>query len=151
MIAATPAFSAALAAIHAEAFAPGERAGECWSAAAFAALLAQPGVFGFISVAGGEGDGGLILARVAADEAEILTLGVSPAARRQGIGRALLHAAMTEAHARGAGTLFLEVNAANDAARILYQRCGFADAGQRGNYYGPGQHALIMRRALPCG
>jgi ribosomal-protein-alanine N-acetyltransferase len=73
-----------MAAIHAEAFPPGE----AWSAEIFAAQLGLPGVFGLI-----DERGGMILLRVAVDEAEILTLAVAPAARRQGMGRARRRAA----------------------------------------------------------
>ena len=68
------------------------RTDEAWSAAAIAAQLALPGTFGLIDPAGG-----MVLARVAADEAEILALAVAPPARRQGRGAALL------AGRRGAG------------------------------------------------
>ena len=52
---------------------------------------------------------GFILARAAGGEAEILTLAVMPAARRQGIGRALVPAAARHAQGLGAESLFLEV------------------------------------------
>ena len=68
-----------LAAIHAEAF---DRPGDTpWSAAAFADLLIQAGVFAV------EAADGFILMRAVADEAEILTLAVRPAGRRRGAGR----------------------------------------------------------------
>ena len=57
---------------------------DAWSAAAIRELFAGPGVFAFLA------PDGFILARAAGDEAEILTLAVMPAARRQGIGRALV-------------------------------------------------------------
>lgn len=136
---ATPLHAAALAAIHAAAFPPRER----WGADAMALQLGLPGAFGLI-----DARGGLVLARVAADEAEILTLAVLPAARRQGIARALLAAAAGRAAAGGAVSLFLEVSAANLAARRLYAGCGFAPVGRRARYYPDGADALIMRRAL---
>jgi GNAT superfamily N-acetyltransferase len=90
---ASVAHAAVLAELHALAFPPEER----WSAGAFATQLALPGVFGLVLP-----DAGLILARVAADEAEILTIGVVPAARRAGYGAALLRAAEARAVADGA-------------------------------------------------
>ncbi len=127
-----PAHAAALAAIHAAAFPPGER----WGAAAMAELLALPGVFGFI-----DPGGGCILARRAGGEAEILTLAVAPAARRRGAGRALL-----DRVAASPEPLFLEVAAGNAPALALYAAAGFGEVGRRRGYYGPGRDALVLRR-----
>ena len=88
----------------------------------------------------------MVLLRVAADEAEILTIGV--AARRQGIARALMAAALERARAQGARTMFLEVAADNGAARGLYEMLGFAPAGLRQGYYAGGADALLLRLEL---
>lgn len=137
--AATPAHAAALALIHAAAFAPAAR----WPAEAMAAQLALPGTFGFI-----DPRGGMILARVAADEAEILTIAVAPDQQRQGIGRTLLRAAAHHAAAQGATALFLEVAEGNRPAAALYASCGFTQVGQRRRYYADGDNALVLRLAL---
>ncbi|HET9147607.1 MAG TPA: GNAT family N-acetyltransferase, partial [Acetobacteraceae bacterium] len=71
-----------LAALHREAF-----GGEAWSAAFFRQLLESPPVFGLVL---GQG---MVLAQAVAGEAEILTIGVVPGCRRQGIARLLLEAA----------------------------------------------------------
>mgnify|MGYP002655279198 CR=1 FL=1 len=128
-----------LATLHAAAFEVAER----WDAAAIATLLAMPGAFG-LHIPGA----GFVLARVAADEAEILTLAVIPAARRQGHAGALLAGAMAGALLRGAGTMFLEVSDRNGAARGLYARAGFTEAGRRRRYYADGSDALVLRRTL---
>ena len=66
---------------------------------------------------------------VVADEAEILTVGVVPAARRRGIARRLLAALLAEAaRARRAPRCFLEVRVDNDAARALYAQRGLRRA-----------------------
>jgi ribosomal-protein-alanine N-acetyltransferase len=39
----------------------------------------------------------------------------------------------------------LEVRDTNDAAIMLYQKLGFEQLAARQNYYGPGQHALILK------
>lgn len=140
MIAAALVHADALAAIHRHAFPPGEE----WSRDAFATQLAMPGVFGLV-----DPRGGLILARIAADEAEILTLAVLPAMRRHGVGRALLGAALDHASACGAVAAFLEVAEANGPARHLYEILGFETVGHRVGYYGPGNDAVVLRRALP--
>jgi ribosomal-protein-alanine N-acetyltransferase len=133
------AHAAALAAIHAAAF----RDAEAWSAAVIAGQLAHPACFALIDPAGG-----MLLARVAADEAEILTLGVAPAARRGGIGRGLVAAAMRRAAAAGAATMFLEVASTNTPARALYEAAGFVRVGRRARYYANGGDALVLRAEL---
>lgn len=129
----------ALAGLHAAAFEAAER----WDASAIATLLGLPGAFG-LQIRGA----GFVLARVAADEAEILTLAVIPAARRRGHAGVLLDAAMAGALLRGAETMFLEVSESNAAARGLYGRAGFREAGRRRRYYPDGSDALVLRRAL---
>jgi len=128
----------ALAALHKDSFSP------CWDAPAIASLLAGPGVF--VHHLPGIG---FIMTRVAADEAEILTIAVDPAVRARGHGRALLAAASQEAHARGAARLFLEVATANQAALALYS--GFEQAGMRKAYYAGdnGHDAWLMQVQLP--
>ena len=136
MIEAGLAHAPVFAAIHAESFDAEDR----WTDADFATQLALPGVFGLI-----EPPGAFILVRQAADEAEVLTLAVAPAARRQGYARALLVAAHGRLQASGAVTVFLEVAAGNLAARMLYDALGYRAVGVRHAYYGP-TDAWIMRR-----
>jgi len=133
---ATPAHAAVMAAIHQAAFPPGES----WGRDAIALQLALPGVFGSL-----DARGGMLLGRVAAGEAEVLTLAVMPSMRRQGIAGALLQAAVAEARARGATALFLEVATGNAAARALYGRAGFVEVGRRRRYYADGSDALVLR------
>ena len=133
--------AAVLATLHAESIAPP------WSADTFATLLDQPGVAGWIAVEQEE-PVGLMLARVAADEAEILTLAVLPRARRQGIARDLMAQLVTWAATVKAARLFLEVAEDNVAARGLYERSGFALVGRRNDYYAPGNAALLLVRTI---
>lgn len=133
------------AAIHGQSFAAlGERG---WTRRDIAELMAGPGVAGWLL-----GDVGLALCRVAADEAELLTLAVLPGHRRAGSGRCLLRVAIDWARGAGARTLFLEVGADNPAARALYESEGFVAVGGRKAYYqrgkGPAAAAVVMRLAL---
>lgn len=135
--------------LHRQAFEPmGERG---WTRGDFAGLLATPGVSGFVAMEAGEATG-FVLARLAADEAELLTLAVDPRRRRCGTGRALLDAVLAWVRAAGVRTLYLEVGADNLAAQHLYRRRGFADAGRRPGYYrrgdAPPADAVVMRFAL---
>jgi ribosomal-protein-alanine N-acetyltransferase len=129
----------AMAAIHAAAVPDGE----AWDAGAIARQLALAGTFGLL-----DPEGGMVLARVAADEAEILALAVIPQARRQGRGAALLAAAEQRAAAGGARVMYLEVAEHNGAARALYARAGYVPAGRRRGYYRDGSDALVMQKPL---
>jgi ribosomal-protein-alanine N-acetyltransferase len=139
---ASPDGAALLAALHEAAF-----PADPWREPAMARLLAMPGAFALIAAQDGE-PAGFVLARVAADEAEIITLGVAPTHTRQGIGRSLLGAAAAEAAKRGATRLFLEVAATNHAACRLYAAGGFREAGRRRRYYPDGADAVVLARTL---
>ena len=108
-----------------------------------AVQLRLPGTFGLLDPAGG-----MVLARVTADQAEILTIAVVPRLRAQGRAERLLRAAAARADAAGARELFLEVATGNLAARALYARAGFVEVGRRRQYYRDGGDALILRVPL---
>ena len=139
-----------LAEIHAVAFA------HTWSAEDFAALLADRGVFAVGLSRQGIFSGprlvGFVLVRVAADEAEILTIAVRPVYRRRGYGRLLMDEALRRLHRAGASRCFLEVDRGNAPAVALYHSLGFQVAGERRNYYQSDSPAdgtaLVMRVQL---
>ncbi len=139
LTAATVAHAALLTEIHAAAFLPAES----WSRYVIVLQIELPTTFTLLHPAGG-----FVMARAVADEAEILTLAVIPALRRQGLGRLLLGAAMTRAAVLGAAAMFLEVATTNHAARGLYEAMGFVKAGHRRRYYADGTDALILRSTL---
>jgi ribosomal-protein-alanine N-acetyltransferase len=134
----------AMAAAHALAFEASWREDE------FEDLLEGEGIYGFLA----EDDEplGVVLCRIAAEEVEVLTLGVTPAARRNGVAQALMTAALGIARQQRVGQAFLEVAVDNDAAIALYQRLGFHQAGKRLYYYDRGAagrvDALVMRLDL---
>jgi len=136
---AAPAHAAALAAIHTTAF----PRNEAWGADAISLQLALPGALGLI-----DERGGMLLARVVAGEAEVLTLAVAPDARRQGIAAGLLRAAVAEIAGRGGSAVFLEVGVGNAAARALYQGFGFIQVGRRRRYYADASDAIVLRLSL---
>jgi ribosomal-protein-alanine N-acetyltransferase len=92
--------------------------------------------------------GGLLIARKAGDEAEILTFGVVPSCRNRGLGTVLLQTAIARLRASGAKRLFLEVADGNEAALRLYRSCGAAPVGRRQGYYAHGADAAIFSLAL---
>jgi len=141
-----------LTALHAACFE------DSWSVGAMADVLASPGAFACMALPAGPLEAepiGFALARIAADEAELLSLGVIPGARRQRAAQALLDAVVRHASRHGAGMLFLEVAETNEAARCLYAANGFAAVGRRPDYYQRPNTvpvaALTLRRALRAG
>ena len=144
-----------LAELHAACF------DERWDAPALASLLAMPGALAFLAagpLAAGESGHppdeqplGFVLLRAIAGEAEIISIGVRPEARRAGIGHRLMDAAVAAAAASGAERLFLEVAADNWQALGLYLSYGFTEVGRRPNYYqrnGGGIMALVLSKPI---
>jgi ribosomal-protein-alanine N-acetyltransferase len=95
---------------------------------------------------------GFAVSRMAADEAEILSIAVAASHRGQGLSRDLLLTHLGHLAGHGVRTVFLEVEENNQPARRLYQRAGFGIAGRRERYYrqanGEQLNALLMRRDL---
>ncbi len=135
------------AAIHRGAFA------RPWSGGEIAALLASASTLGSAALDPATGRmRGFAISRLAADEAEILTIAVERAWRGRGVGRDLLREHLSRATLSGARAMFLEVDAANAAAIALYARFGFVQVGRREGYYrrldGKPATALVMRKEL---
>jgi ribosomal-protein-alanine N-acetyltransferase len=95
---------------------------------------------------------GFSVSRIAADEAEILSIAVAQSHRGRGLSNNLLLTHLGHLAGRGVRTVFLEVEENNQPARRLYKRAGFAVAGRRERYYrqasGEPLNALLMRRDL---
>jgi [ribosomal protein S18]-alanine N-acetyltransferase len=95
---------------------------------------------------------GFAVSRMAADEAEILSIAVAASQRGRGLSRNLLLTHLGHLAGRGVRTVFLEVEENNRPARRLYDRAGFTVAGRRERYYrqadGEQLNALLMRRDL---
>jgi ribosomal-protein-alanine N-acetyltransferase len=95
---------------------------------------------------------GFAVSRMAADEAEILSIAVEPKHRGRGLSRNLLLTHLGHLAGHGVRTVFLEVEEHNQPARRLYDRAGFAVAGRRERYYkqpgGEQLNAVLMRRDL---
>jgi ribosomal-protein-alanine N-acetyltransferase len=95
---------------------------------------------------------GFAVSRMAADEAEILSIAVAASHRGRGLSRDLLLTHLGHLAGRGVRTVFLEVEENNAPARRLYDRAGFAVAGRRERYYrqpgGEQLNAVLMRRDL---
>ena len=79
------------------------------------------------------------------DEGYISNVAVAPAARRRGIGRALVKEMLARAAKRELGFVTLEVREGNGSAIALYASEGFVGVGRRRGYYErPKEDALLM-------
>lgn len=86
---------------------------------------------------------GCIIGDRVIDGGRVINLAVDPAARRQGIGAALLDAVERSLHA---GDMTLMVQQENSAARALYRKVGYVDELTFPSYYGPGRAGVRMRK-----
>ncbi|HKS20509.1 MAG TPA: ribosomal protein S18-alanine N-acetyltransferase [Bradyrhizobium sp.] len=95
---------------------------------------------------------GFAVSRMAADEAEILSIAVDAGHRGRGLSRNLLLTHLGYLAGHGVRSIFLEVEENNAPARRLYERTGFEVVGRRERYYkqagGEQLNALLMRRDL---
>lgn len=137
----------ALAALHAACFPD-----DAWNSAALATVLAMPGTGGRVARAASGEILGLLIDQCIGEDDEVLTLGVAPASRRQGIAHALLADLMIRARGAGASRIVLEVAADNAPAHALYRAHGFVQQGVRRAYYrraqGPHIDAWRLSRDL---
>lgn len=139
-----------LAEMHGRLFKP------AWKADGLLQTLSHPGSTAFLARVRDGADAlpepaGFILGQLAADEAEILSIGVLPKFQRRGVGGLLVQGLARAAQRAEAKRLFLEVAADNQAAFALYRSLGFTAVGMRKGYYtrtdGEPQDALVL--ALP--
>jgi len=139
-----------LADIHADGFV------HPWTDADIAKLVADESVFTVLArrdrLFGSKTPIGFVIVRIAADEAEILSIAVMKRYRSGGIGRSLMETALRHLFAERIATLFLEVDAGNEPAIKVYRRLGFKTVGERLGYYREGREkpasALVMRYDL---
>ena len=90
---------------------------------------------------------GYVGSQTVPDEADMMNLAVSPAARRQGVASALVRELVTRLQSKGVISLTLEVRASNGPAVRLYDGFGFMQVGRRKNYYfHPTEDALILKK-----
>jgi len=133
-----------LAALHAAAFRRG------WSAEEFERLLIEHNVVADRALAGPR-LAGFVISRLAADQAEILSMAVAARHRGRGLARKLLDVHLGRLAGYGISSVFLEVDEGNIPARRLYAGLRFAQVGRRESYYvdaGGTGAALMLRRDL---
>lgn len=123
--------------------------GERWRLVDFSGMLDSPDCRGLVAERAGM-PAGYALARFCLDECELLSLGVVPASRKQGIAGALLDELAALCRRTSALKLFLEVRENNHSAISFYEKQGFSVSGRRPGYYrGSGENstdALTLSR-----
>ena len=141
---ARPRDAAAIARLHAASFHRG------WSDGEIERMLIDRGVVAHRAMRG-RSMAGFILSRLAADEAEILSVAVTSAQRGRGLARRMLDLHLRRLAGLGVRAVFLEVEDGNVPAQRLYARAGFRGVGRREAYYSDGGKsaaALVLRRDL---
>ncbi|MEL6506795.1 MAG: N-acetyltransferase [Pseudomonadota bacterium] len=147
--AATAADAPLLVALEKSAFGP-----RAWPQGAIAHSVAAPHVFVFLAglamPIGAETPPptGFAVWRRIGDEGEILSFGVAPPGRQQGLGRFMLTGIENTARTKGLCRMVLDVDSENRAALALYRGAGYHEVARRKHYYKDGSDALVMARAL---
>lgn len=90
---------------------------------------------------------GFIVYRIVVDEAEIITIGVNPEMRRNGIASAMIGIIEKTIKNQGVKKIFLEVSSTNIPAQKLYENYGFKRVGLRPKYY-DGVDAFLMSKDI---
>jgi [ribosomal protein S18]-alanine N-acetyltransferase len=139
--AAQPRDAAPIAALHAASFRRGWDEDEVYRLLVDPAVIAHRLIIRRATI-------GFIMSRMAADEAEILSVAIAPARRGRGLSRPLLDFHLRNLAGRGVRTVFLEVDEQNEPARRLYGGAGFEEISRRQGYYDNGATALVLRRDL---
>jgi ribosomal-protein-alanine N-acetyltransferase len=138
---ARPRDAAAIAALHKASFQRG------WGEDEVHGLLIENNVVAHRAMSGRTMIG-FVLSRMAAGEAEILSIAIAPRQRGRRLARPLLDLHLRRLAGLGTRAVFLEVDEHNAPARALYRRAGFYDVGRRKSYYQTGASALVLRRDL---
>jgi [ribosomal protein S18]-alanine N-acetyltransferase len=142
-----PERAAAIATVHAKLFNP------AWDEANIRGLLDHPAATSFIATLGSPNDViGFIIGQLAADESEIITIGVDPQYQKHGVGKLLVEGLVRAVQRAEVRRMFLDVATDNIAALHLYSKMGFSPSGVRKGYYArPGStavDAVTMARTL---
>ena len=116
-----------------------------WSTSLFLSELAQRNTRTYLVARHGPEVVGYAGMMFTGREAHVTNIAVDPDWHGQKIGTRLLLRLLTEAIARGAEILSLEVRVTNDVAQSMYEKFGFSVVGVRKGYYiETHEDALVM-------
>jgi [ribosomal protein S18]-alanine N-acetyltransferase len=142
---ASPKDAAAIGQLHAASFRRG------WSEDEIERMLLDRSVIAHRATIG-RAFSGFVMSRVAAGEAEILSIAVTAPKKGRGLAGRLLRHHLGRLAGVAVRTVFLEVDEDNTPALRLYRKAGFREVGRRAGYYpapsGKPTNALILRRDL---
>lgn len=135
-----------LSQLHTGCFAKG------WGPLEFQSFFERKGVFMALAYHNDTVPVGFVVCWMIEDQCDLMSMGVLPDHRRDGVGLMLLEYALSEAKHMGAKALMLEVNVNNTAAQTLYLDQGFQKFSIRKDYYGnpdgTRSDAICMRKEL---
>jgi ribosomal-protein-alanine N-acetyltransferase len=124
-----------------------------WSREAYAKLFAQEDAPRRLSLVIEEDDrvmGFIVGCQVADVEWEIENVAVNAQARHRGLGSRLLGEFLDLVRSRRGNEIYLEVRESNRAARALYEKWAFIEAGRRKGYYAsPAEDAVVLKFSFP--
>ena len=121
---------------------------DAWSEGAIASHMRSDTGYTLLCEEDGAPIGALFLSCLP-PEGEVYRLCVLPAARRRGIGRALMERGLSDLYAAGVRHMYLDVRAGNLPAQQLYRALGFVVCGRRSDYYrAPREDAVLMEREM---
>lgn len=121
-----------------------------WKEQEISDMLMTSGTRAWLARAGAPA--GMLITRAQFEQAEILTIAVSPKVQKQGVAKKMMELAEAEMKAAGVKKIFLEVAENNVAAQNLYKKLGYGEASRRNGYYqqpdGSTVDALVMSKEL---
>ncbi|WP_208559252.1 ribosomal protein S18-alanine N-acetyltransferase [Marinilactibacillus kalidii] len=122
--------------------------GSPWTIEQFQSTFDQANLFYLVAEYEGEMVGFLGGSKVHT-EAEVYTIVVKTAYKRNGIATQLLKEMKQRLRAERVNELFLEVRISNEPAILLYKKSGFIPVGVRKGYYAhPKEDAVVLKCAL---
>lgn len=112
------------------------------------AFIRQGGVFTLVATDRSSGEVQGFIVTETGSTAHVITIDVSPGARRSGVGSLLMKAAEERLRASGSRAVGLETAVDNVAALSFYKRHGFSVVRTWPRYYSTGVDALVLRKEL---
>ncbi len=88
---------------------------------------------------------GFLQCSIIAPESELYEIGIDKNFQGKGYANKLMDYYLEFAKLQGCETILLEVNKMNVKAISLYKKFGFCEYGERKNYYGVNQDAVLMK------